>query len=297
MPRENRKGLAWVEAACYLVRKFMLSQWSIRRAIASRGALSIWLMLAAPVMAADYQDNKTLTSHLKQLARAHKKIVRVESACETPGKNDVWRVELGEGGDEERAKRPAMLAVAGIEGNDLAGTASLAAWLEALAKAYESDAKIKKLLDSTTIYAWPRLNPDGAKHFFAKPRLETATSDQPADDDHDGLADEDGPDDLNGDGLITWMRVEDADGEFIIDPLDPRLLMKADRLKGERGAWRYLSEGRDNDGDKTWNEDGLGGVNFNRNFPYNYRFFSTGQRKNRAAIHVAYFNLCLRRGN
>ncbi|MBI1785907.1 hypothetical protein HYR69_12250, partial [Candidatus Sumerlaeota bacterium] len=41
----------------------------------------------------------------------------------------------------------------------------------------------------------------------------------------------------------------------------------------EKGAWRLLSEGKDNDGDEVWNEDGLGGVNFNRNFPYNYEYF------------------------
>src|SRR5262245_6147205 len=152
---------------------------------------------------ADYADNKALADQLKQLARTHRNIVRVEKACESTGKNDVWRVELGNGSDEERNRRPALLVVAGIEGNDLAGTASVVAWMQELAKAYESDEKIKKLLDSTTIYAWPRLNPDAARSFFARPRRETATSDRPFDDDHDGLLDEDGPEDLNGDGLVT----------------------------------------------------------------------------------------------
>ena len=234
------------------------------------------LVLPPRAIAQDYKDNKALVAQLKQLERANKKIVRAEKACDTADKNEVWRVELGGGSDEERGRRPAMLVVAGIEGNDLAGTASAIAWMESLAKAYEADDKVKKLLDSTTIYVWPRLNPDGARHFFAKPRLEQSTNDQPTDDDHDGLMDEDGPDDLNGDGLISWMRVEDAEGEFIPDPAEARLMLKADRLKGERGAWRYLLEGRDNDSDKKWNEDGIGGVNFNRNFPYGFKFFAAG---------------------
>jgi murein tripeptide amidase MpaA len=224
--------------------------------------------------ALDYPDNKALAGQLKELARTHKKLARVESAAKTPGKRDVWRLELGSGTDDDRPRRPAMLVVAGIEGNDLAGSVSVVAWAESLAKAYESDQKIKSMLDSTTIYIWPRLNPDAVEHGFAKPRRETSVSNQPWDDDHDGLVDEDGPEDLNGDGLITWMRVADADGEFIPDPVEPRLLMKADHTKGERGAWRLLAEGRDNDGDKEWNEDGLGGVNFNRNFPYSFRFFA-----------------------
>jgi len=251
-------------------------------------ALRHWALLCVSLPltwadAQDYEDNKALVTRLKQLERAHKKIARAEKACDTAGKNEVWRVELGAGSDEERSRRPAMLVVAGIEGNDLAGTASVVAWLESLAKTYETDDKIRKLLDSTTIYIWPRVNPDGTKHSFARPRLEQTTNDQPADDDRDGLMDEDGPDDLNGDGLITWMRIEDPEGEFILDPAEPRLMLKADRLKGERGAWRYLVEGRDNDGDKKWNEDGVGGVNFNRNFSYGFKFFAAGSGRHQVS--------------
>jgi hypothetical protein len=264
----------------------MSSQSFLRVAIAIQRWVLGLLCLALPLPwagAQDYKDNKALITQLKQLERAYKKTVRAEKACDTAGKNEVWRIDLGAGSDEERSRRPAMLVVAGIEGNDLAGTASAVTWVESLAKAYENDEKIKKLLDSTTIYVWPRLNPDGAKHFFAKPRLEQTTNDQPNDDDHDGLVDEDGPDDLNGDGLITWMRVEDPEGEFILDPAEPRLMLKADRLKGERGAWRYLSEGRDNDADKKWNEDGIGGVNFNRNFPYGFKFFAAGSGRHQVS--------------
>ena len=127
---------------------------------------------------ADHLDNKPMVAHLKELGREHKKFLRVSKVCDTSGKNEVWRVELGSGTDDERAKRPTMLVVAGIEGNDLAGTASAIAWIESLAKGYASDEKVKKLLDSTTIHVWPRVNPDGAKTYFAKLRRETTTNDQ-----------------------------------------------------------------------------------------------------------------------
>ena len=235
---------------------------------------------ASPI---DYLDNKPLVAQLKEMAREHKKFLRVSKVCDTPGRNEVWRVELGSGTDDERAKRPTMLVVAGIEGNDLAGTASAIAWMESLAKRYASDEKVKQLLDSTTIHVWPRVNPDGAKAYFARPRRETTINDQPFDDDHDGLADEDGPDDLDGDGLIASMRIEDPDGEYILDPQEPRLLLKADRQKGERGVWRLLTEGRDNDGDSEWNEDSIGGVNFNRNFPFGFKFFAPGSGKHQVS--------------
>jgi hypothetical protein len=183
---------------------------------------------------------------------------------------------LGRGTDEERARRPALLAVAGAEGNDLAGTATLVARQLARHPTRTGCLPRPSCSSTTTLYLWPCLNPDAAHYFFAKPRWETATTGSLTDDDHDGLVDEDGLEDLDGDGQIGWMRVEDPEGDYILDPVDPRLLRKADRLKGEHGAWRLYSEGRDNDGDKRWNEDALGGVNLNRNFPYNFKYFAEG---------------------
>jgi hypothetical protein len=183
-------------------------------------------------------------------------------------------VEVGKGAEQDRKTRPAMLVVAGVEGNDLIGCSVAVSLIEHLVERYESDIEIRKLLETTTVYVIPRLNSDAAEHFFARPKFETPLNGKSVDNDRDGLIDEDGPEDINGDGLITWMRIEDPEGEYILDPVDDRLLIKADHLKGEVGAWRYLTEGVDNDHDELWNEDGPGGVNFNRNFPHGFKFFA-----------------------
>jgi hypothetical protein len=235
------------------------------------GLLQIQTGTARP---ATYYDYKSLRKHLVSLAKQEPDLVRVGIITQSIDKRKVWIAEVGKGSEENRKIRPAILVVAGIEGNDLTGSSIAVSWLEQLIKQYGTDAKITELLETTTIYIIPRLNPDAAEHFFIEPKLETSTNSKSVDDDHDGLVDEDAPEDLNEDGLITWMRIEDKEGEYILDPADKRLLMEADRLKGEIGAWRYLSEGIDNDHDEAWNEDGPGGVNFNRNFPYNYEFFA-----------------------
>jgi hypothetical protein len=236
------------------------------------GLLTIQTGTAQP---ATYYDYKALRKHLVSLAKQDPDLLRVDSIAQSIDKRKIWVAEVGKGAEESRKKRPAILVVAGIEGNDLTGSLIAVSWLEQLTKQYRADAKIAELLETTTIYIIPRLNPDAAEHFFIEPKLETSANNKPVDDDHDGLMDEDGPEDLNEDGLITWMRVEDKEGDYILDPADKRLLMEADPLKGEIGAWRYLSEGIDNDHDEVWNEDGPGGVNFNRNFPYNYAFFAS----------------------
>ena len=223
---------------------------------------------------AEYYDNNSLGRRLASLSEQNSAIVRAGSITRSMRKHKVWLVELGKGTKQDRQTRPAMLVVAGIEGSDLIGCTAAISWIEQLVEQYQDDAEVAKLLQTTTIYVVPRLNPDAAEHFFARLKLETSSNRKPVDDDHDGLFDEDGHEDLNDDGLITWMRIEDPEGEYILDPKDDRLLLKADNLKSEAGAWRYLREGVDNDHDEKWNEDGPGGVNFNRNFPYGYKFFA-----------------------
>jgi hypothetical protein len=243
-----------------------------------RRALLVSLLIAltaGPVNAGPYRDSESLGRYLVGLARREPNLVRVEVLARSLEGRKVWIAEIGRGCDEARAARPAMLVVAGIEGDDLIGSRVATSWSKQIIKKYGQDQAVTGLLDATTIYVVPRLNPDAAERFFASVKVETKVNRRPFDDDHDGLLDEDGPEDLNGDGLITSMRVRDARGECALDPEDARLLVKADPAEGEAGTWRLLPEGIDNDGDGECNEDGSGGVNLNRNFPHDYESFAS----------------------
>ena len=90
----------------------------------------------------------------------------------------------------------------------------------------------------------------------------------------DDAADEDGPDDLDGNGIITMMRVKDPAGEWIPVAGEPRLMKKADWSKGEKGVYKLYTEGLDNDGDGEYNEDGPGGVNIGVQFPHLFHPFT-----------------------
>lgn len=240
-------------------------------------SICAWLLASVPLTAApakvDYRNHAALSADLKELAAAHGDLVHLTSLANSRGNRELWLVEIGAGNEPERKQRPAMLLVAGIEG-DAVGSASALRWMRHLTDNYSADEAVRKLVDRTTVYIVPRANPDAAESFFEIPKVERSISTLPVDEDHDGLVDEDGPEDLNGDGLITSVRVEHPEGEYISDPADPRVLLKSDKAKGERGAWKVIAEGRDNDKDEQWGEDGLGGVNFNRNFPHAYQFFA-----------------------
>jgi len=94
-------------------------------------------------------------------------------------------------------------------------------------------------------------------------RLRTG-NDLSTDDDQDGDVDEDGPDDVDGDGRISWMRFPDPTGEF------DAAMEKADPAKGKMPKYRLVLEGKDDDGDGLWNEDGPGGVDVARNFTWRF---------------------------
>ncbi|MBN2131430.1 MAG: hypothetical protein JW741_18155 [Sedimentisphaerales bacterium] len=242
--------------------------------------LAMLLLLVAvcgPVHAdaGPYRNYKSLRSRLANLARREPNLVRLDALTRSLEGRKVWIAEIGRGADEARSTRPAMLVVAGIEGDDLIGSCVTASWIESLIESYEQDGDVTNLLNTTTLYVVPRLNPDAAENFFAPVQVETNVTGRPFDDDHDGLTDEDGPEDLNADGSVTWMRVRDARGEYALDPIDERLLVKADPFRKEAGAWRYLPEGIDSDHDGKWNEDAPGGVNLNRNFPCRYAYFAS----------------------
>jgi hypothetical protein len=132
------------------------------------------------------------------------------------------------------------------------------------------------MLNQTTYYIFPLVNPDASESWFSKPQYARSLNMRPMDLDNDGKVDEDGYDDLNKDGHITWLRITEAGGEWFEDKDYPGLHVKADAGKGETGVYRLIREGYDNDGDGQLNEDEPGGVNFNQNFTFKYKFFAPG---------------------
>jgi len=228
---------------------------------------------AAAQEAPKYHTYAEMTSALQTLAGAHKTIARLESIGKTSGGRDIWALEIASPAGVPPAKRPALLVAANFEGDHLVGSEIALSVAGYLLKNYPADADVKQRLDNSTIYIIPRVNPDGAEGYFAPVKTGRRTNATPRDDDNDGRIDEDGPEDLNGDGFITVMRVKAAGGEYMIDPEEPRLMKKADPKKGESGSYKIFWEGMDNDGDGFINEDPPGGTDINRNFAHEYPYY------------------------
>ena len=220
-----------------------------------------------------YHTYQELSAALNAAVTAHPDLAKLVSIGKTKEGRDIWAVEIANPKGTPVDSRPALLIAANFEGDHVIGSELAFYTIDFLLNAYPADAAVKQRLENSVIYVVPRVNPDGAEQMFAPVKALRRSNATPFDADNDARTDEDGPEDLNKDGVITVMRAKDPKGSYMISPDDPRLMKRADPAKGESGGWALYTEGIDNDGDGFLNEDGPGGVDINRNFMHQYPYF------------------------
>ena len=220
----------------------------------------------------DYSNNANLAQRIKALAQKYPQWVKTKSLTQTTGGKDIWMLTLGSGQTENK---PAIAVVGGVEGKHLLGVEMAIGFAEKLMASTTTDS-IKNLLTKQTFYVFPNMSPDATEQYFAKIKSERSGNATKTDDDRDGKINEDDFDDLDGNSKITMMRILDPTGKYKLNSDDPRSLILADASKGENGKYILLSEGIDNDKDGNFNEDGEGGIAFNKNASFNFKAFAPG---------------------
>jgi len=238
-----------------------------------------------------YNAHAQLTTRLKTLTSRYGTLANLQSIGKSHAGRDIYVLTLGRGPAE---RKPALAIVAGVEGTHLAGTELAVQLAEKLLAASATDS-VGRLLASKTIYIFPSVNPDAQEQASAALRYERSGNGADTDDDRDGRSNEDPFEDLNRDGLITMLRVEDPTGTFVPSRDDARILVKADPNRNEVGRYLLLTEGTDNDKDGRFNEDGPGGVHLDKNFTFDYPIFVPGsgempvsEPENRALLDFLY---------
>ena len=203
---------------------------------------------------------------LRSLAARSDGIAVPQEIGRSLGDRPIWALVIARPADTPPERRPGILIAAGADGGHRLGT-DLALWqAEKLVTDAASDDSTRALLERCVVYIVPQINPDG-------PALERTGNSRALDLDRDGARDEDGTDDLDGNGVITQMRWRDPEGEWIVDPDESRVMRKADRDKGERGEFKLAVEAADSDGDTQRAEDHGQGTQICRNFAHRHDEF------------------------
>jgi hypothetical protein len=218
-----------------------------------------------------WHDVNELYADMKRLEQAWPKFVKVGLIGKSYEGRDIVAVTINNPDTGPEMSKAAMLIEANVHGNEIQGGEICLYTVWYLMENYGRLEDITKLVNERVFYIIPTINPDGRQYFFDSPGGSARSGHVPVDDDNDGLFDEDGPDDLNANGIVEQMRkYVPGKGTHRTSSLDPRMLEPVSF--GQTGDYVQLGqEGLDNDKDGRVNEDDLGGYDPNRNYPSDWQ--------------------------
>lgn len=212
-----------------------------------------------------------LTGHLKELAADYADLASLESLGKSWQGREIWCMTITNPETGTPDSKPAFYIDGHIHAEEVttSHTAMYTIWY--LLSNYDDDADVTWLLDNMTFYVIPRINPDGAEISLTEPHHWCGNGRYlPGEEITKGLCQHD----INGDGLIVQMRIEDPNGEWRVSDDDPRLMVQ--RSPGEISNAPYYRMYREGEIRGEWD-----GVNFeiqkprdgnlNRNFPAGWR--------------------------
>lgn len=225
-----------------------------------------------PIRFDKYHTYAEVNDAIKALNKAYPTLTKTVLVGKTEENREIWALEINNPKTGQAQQKPGVYVDGNIHGNEIQSTEVVLYFADYLLKNYGKIPDITKTLDRNAFYLIPMVNADGRYHFME--RGSSMNNNRglriPRDDDKDGLFDEDGPEDLDGDGNISQMRIRDPNGLYRTDPNEPRLMIRV--KEGEKGEWTLLGlEGTDKDKDGQLNEDGEGYVDPNRNWGSNWQ--------------------------
>ncbi len=219
-----------------------------------------------------YYSYEKMAEAMKALNKAYPELTSLDEVGRSEEGRIIWALTINNKKTGEPLSKPGVYVDGNIHGNEIQAGEVCLYLANRLLTNYGKIPEITEVVDRNIFYIIPVVNVDGRAHFFDDPNTPSTnrTIRIPVDDDRDGLYDEDGPEDIDGDGSITNMRIRDTLGRLRSDPADPRLMISV--KPGEKGEWTRLGqEGIDNDGDGQVNEDAEGYVDGNRNWGFNWQ--------------------------
>lgn len=202
----------------------------------------------------NYDETVTL---LNQLAEDYPELVELYSIGKTAtGQREMWMIEITNKNTGPASSKPGAYFDGNQHDNEVMG-GEVATFLPYyLLTQYGKNEEITHLLDTRVLYILPLANPDGAEAYITG-RVDW---DPMAIDNADRLYDrgengDDGPEDLDGDGEILKMRVENPDGNWKTYEEDPRIMVRREEDDSTGTFYDLYDEGVDSDKDGDINND------------------------------------------
>lgn len=196
--------------------------------------------IVPPLNTEAYLNYEELTAYLNSIAEAVPQLVRIFSLGNTLGGRSLWAAEVTNTNTGAASSKPAIWIDGNIHGSQLSASTACLAILQRLSAEHGRSPSITELLDNNTFYIVPRLAPDGAELCLTS-GLSTSAGRRLGF--LDGLREGLVPGDVNGDGRILQMRVEDPYGQWKASKRDDRLLIPRQPGDGGETYYRLYREG------------------------------------------------------
>ncbi len=218
---------------------------------------------------AHYHTYDELARELRSLAEASRGFAVVTSAGKSFEGRELSAIEITNPATGPARDKPGYYIDGNTHGGEVTGTevALYTAWY--LLDRYGKDPEVTQALDTRAWYILPRVNPDGAEAYLTTPFAGSGTKrPYPFAEQQDGLY----ADDINGDGMICQMRVEDPAGQWKVSGRDPRVMARRGPDDSDGPFYHLYVEGlvKNYDGRTVKLAPPLYGINLNRNYPSNW---------------------------
>ncbi|MBT3267382.1 carboxypeptidase [Candidatus Poribacteria bacterium] len=220
-----------------------------------------------------YYRYDEMVALLEQFAAEYPTLAQVEVIGQSHEGRDIPALTVTNADTGAALSKPALYIDANIHGSEVTACSSCLYIAWRLLNGYADDAEIAAMLDTTAFYLIPMVSPDGVEHCLSTPgRVRSGTRLYPHEEEKDGLY----PDDVDGDGRILQMRIEDPSGGWKVSEHDDRLMIPREFHDADGPFYRVYSEGsiRNFDGVEVRGAPSKQGLDFNRNFPSNWRIQS-----------------------
>jgi murein tripeptide amidase MpaA len=217
-----------------------------------------------------YYRYAEMTSMLAQFATEFPSLALLESVGTSHEGRDIPALTVTNVETGDALSKPALYIDANIHGSEVTACTSCLYIAWRLLSGYGDDPAITNMLDTTAFYLIPMVSPDGVEHCLSTPgTVRSGTRLYPNEDEREGLY----PDDIDGDGRILQMRVEDPSGGWKVSAQDDRLMLPREFRDSDGPFYRVYAEGmiREFDGVEIRGAASKHGLDFNRNFPSNWR--------------------------
>ena len=190
-----------------------------------------------------YRTHADLYDAMMKLAEAYPGFTELYSIGKSLQGRDLWTMQITNQETGPADEKPGLWIDGNTHSGEVTGSAVCLLTIGHLLSRYGKDELVTDLLDNTAIYILPRVNPDGAEVFLTQPYHRTGG----------GIPNPDFPDgeghyeeDVDGDGVIAYMRIGDSAGDWKISKKDPRLMLKREPEdpESEGPFYKVLREGK-----------------------------------------------------